>query len=77
MPMPPFVKLHEGASLVPAMPADGTARGLQSRLASTMANYLLETSPDTGAEALKLLRRMYPDTPLADRVAAFAATMRR
>ena len=42
-----------------------------------MANYLLETSPDTGAEALKLLRRMYPDTPLADRVAAFAATMRR
>jgi hypothetical protein len=77
MPAPPFLKLHESASLVPAMGPDGTARALESRLASAMANYLLETAPDTGAEALKLLRRMYPDTPLADRVAALAATMRR
>ena len=77
MPAPPFLKLRESASLVPAMPPDGTARGLQSRLASAMTNYLLETAPDSGAEALALLRRVFPNTPLADRVAALCAVTRR
>jgi hypothetical protein len=49
----------------------------QAELARSMADYLLETSPDSGAEALSLLRRMFPDSPLTVRVAALAALMRR
>ena len=49
----------------------------QAPLAHFMTNYLQKAAPNTGAEALSLLRRMFPHTPLADRVAALAAAMRR
>ena len=53
------------------------AEPARSEPARSMADYLRQAGPDSGAEALSLLRRMFPDTPLADRVAALAAAMRR
>lgn len=49
----------------------------EAQSAHSMAQYLLARAPDTGAEALKLLRRAYPDAPLPVRVAALAALSRR
>ncbi len=73
----PILNLRDAPSIVAAAPRDGTARGLQSRLADAMQNFLLETAPDSGSEALKLLRRTFPHAPLADRVAALRAAARR
>ena len=42
-----------------------------------MANYLRAARPGSGAEALRTLRRAFPDSPLTLRVAALAALMRR
>ena len=43
----------------------------------TMAARVMEFAPATDAEALKLLRRSFPDCPLSARVAALDYLMRR
>jgi hypothetical protein len=49
----------------------------QAELARSMADYLLESSPGSDAQALQLLRQVFPYSPLTTRVAALAALMRR
>ncbi|MES1155761.1 MAG: hypothetical protein ABUL48_04960 [Pseudorhodoplanes sp.] len=57
-------------------PREATGRS-ESELAHSMAKVLLGAGPTTGAEALNLLRRLFPDSPLTVRVAALDAMMRR
>jgi hypothetical protein len=57
-------------------PAALTGRS-EAELARSMANALLSGSPATGTEALTMLRRLFPDSPLTLRVAALDAVMRR
>lgn len=71
-----LLPLHESPPLGERAPA-GLKRVPQAEPARAMASYLQQAAPNTGAKALSLLRRMFPNTPLADRVAAFAAAMRR
>lgn len=73
-----FLPAHEAPPLgeVVLAPAALTGRS-QAELARSMANYLQKAAPNTGAEALSLLRRMFPHSPLTVRVAALAALMRR
>jgi len=49
----------------------------ETQLARSMTECLYETAPSTGAEALAMLRRIFPNSPLTARVAALAAAMRR
>ena len=49
----------------------------EADLARAMAEHLQGTRPATGAEALSMLRRAFPDSPLTARVTALAAMMRR
>ena len=42
-----------------------------------MAEQIMQFAPATDAEALKLLRRSYPDYPLSARIAALDFLMRR
>ncbi len=78
MPANAVLIVHDAPPLgeVVLAPAALTGRP-RAELAHSMAQYLQGAAPNTGAEALSLLRRMFPDTPLADRVAALAAAMRR
>jgi len=46
-------------------------------LAAAMAAHLRASRPGSGAEALRSLRRAFPDVPLTLRVAALSALMRR
>ncbi len=57
-------------------PAAITGRS-ESELAHSMAEALIGATPSTGAEALSLLRRLFPESPLTARVAALDAIMRR
>lgn len=57
-------------------PAAITGRS-ESELARCMADALLSAAPSTGTEALGILRRLFPDSPLTVRVAALDAMMRR
>jgi hypothetical protein len=57
-------------------PAAVTGRS-ESELARSMARALLGANPETGSEALNILRRLFPDSPLTVRVAALDALMRR
>ncbi len=57
-------------------PAALTGRS-ESELARSMAKALLGASPSTGAEALNVLRRLFPHSPLTVRVAALDAMIRR
>jgi len=57
-------------------PAAITGRS-ESELARSMADALLSAAPSTGTEALNILRRLFPDSPLTLRVAALDAMMRR
>jgi hypothetical protein len=49
----------------------------EAELARSMADALINAQPSTGTEALSLLRRLFPDSPLTVRVAALDALMRR
>jgi hypothetical protein len=49
----------------------------EADLAQAMAAHLQGARPESGAEALNVLRRMFPDAPLTVRVSALAAMMRR
>lgn len=49
----------------------------EADLASAMAEHLRGTRPTSGSEALNVLRRAFPDSPLTARVLALGALMRR
>ena len=49
----------------------------EAELARAMADALLEGQPDSGTEALRHLRMVFPQSPLTVRVAALGAMMRR
>jgi hypothetical protein len=49
----------------------------EADLASAMVDHLRGTRPASGSEALSVLRRAFPDSPLTARVMALAALMRR
>jgi hypothetical protein len=58
------------------IPVSPTPRG-EAGLATAMAEYLRAARPGSGAEALRTLRRAFPDSPLTLRVAALDALTRR
>jgi hypothetical protein len=74
----PILRISEPDAFgdVTLAPAAITGRS-ESELASSMAQALISATPSTGAEALNLLRRLFPDSPLTARVAALDAIMRR
>ncbi|MCQ3942482.1 MAG: hypothetical protein DPW22_04605 [Alphaproteobacteria bacterium] len=61
---------------VTLMPCGATGRA-EAELARAMATAITDTGPSSGSEALRILRRTFPDSPLAVRVAALDAMMRR
>jgi hypothetical protein len=48
----------------------------ESELADAMAQHLRSARPESGSEALSLLRRAFPNSPLTLRVIALAGLMR-
>ena len=50
---------------------------LPAELTAAMAHRLMSLRPSTGAETLQALRREFPDSPLAARIAALNMMMRR
>ena len=67
-------------SLTPGFPGEipfaATPLG-EADLATAMADYLRAARPGSGAEALRALRRAFPESPLTLRVAVLDALMRR
>lgn len=61
---------------VTLVPSGATGRP-EAELARAMAAAVVTASPSSGTEALEMLRRIFPNSPLALRVAALDATMRR
>lgn len=59
----------------PAPPGHGGSP--EAELARAMAEHLLAAHPGSASEALRHLRQAFPVSPLAVRVAALAALMRR
>jgi hypothetical protein len=49
----------------------------EAELARAMADALLDAQPASGAEALRHLRLVFPQSPLTVRIAALDAMMRR
>ena len=49
----------------------------EAQLARAMAEHLQGARPGSGAEALRALRNVFPNSPLTLRVTALAALMRR
>ena len=77
MPAAPILTVSDVPLSSEAAPAPAkTTPTPETRLARSMTDYLHETAPDSGAEALALLRRVFPNSPLTLRVAALAAVMR-
>jgi hypothetical protein len=74
----PILRISEPDAFgdVTLAPAAITGRS-ESELAHSMAQALIGATPGSGAEALNLLRRLFPDSPLTTRVAALDAIMRR
>jgi len=52
-------------------------RAFSARDAESIAAKIMDFAPETDAEALKLLRARFPDSPLSLRVAALDFLMRR
>jgi hypothetical protein len=48
----------------------------EADLARAMADALVDAEPESQSEALRLLRLMFPDSPLTVRVAALGALLR-
>lgn len=61
---------------MPLAPLAMTGRS-EAELARAMAGHLLTFRPASGSEALRMLRRIFPDSPLTLRVTALAALWRR
>jgi hypothetical protein len=75
---PSTILVHEPPPLGDVSLAPRELTGLsQAELARSMAACLATSTPDTDAEALGTLRRAFPRAPLAARVAALAALIRR
>lgn len=76
--MKPILRIAEPDPFgdVTLAPAAITGRS-ESELARSMADALLSAAPSTGTEALNILRRLFPNSPLTVRVAALDAMMRR
>ena len=76
--MKPILRIAEPDPFgdVTLAPAAITGRP-ESELARSMADALLSAAPSTGREALNILRRLFPYSPLTVRVAALDAMMRR
>ena len=74
----PFIRIADPDPFgdVTLAPAAVTGRS-ESELARSMADALLSAAPASGAEALDMLRRLFPASPLTVRVAALDAIMRR
>ncbi len=70
-PSPPLTPDIPGANPFAVAPAG------EAGLATAMAEYLRAARPGSGAEALRTLRRAFPDSPLTLRVAALGALTRR
>jgi len=60
---------HDSPSISPGKPAEDD----RQRLLRAMIALLAVNSPHSDAEALRMLRDEFPGTPLAMRIAAFAA----
>jgi hypothetical protein len=56
-----------------ASPPTDAGRGESDHLVRSMTAVLARQGPQSTAEALRVLRRGYPDTPLAIRIAAMCA----
>jgi hypothetical protein len=63
---------HESPSIAPGRPPEDD----RQRLLRAMIALLTINSPNSDAEALRMLRDEFPGTPLAVRIAAFAARFR-
>lgn len=76
--MKPIIRIAEPDPFgdVTLAPAAVTGRS-ESELARSMADALLSARPATGTEALNILRRLFPYSPLTVRVTALDAMMRR
>lgn len=61
---------------MPLAPIMMTGR-TEAELARAMAEHLRAARPGSGAEALRALRRAFPNSPLTLRVSALAALLRR
>ena len=74
----PFIRIADPDPFgdVTLAPAAVTGRS-ESELARSMADALLSAAQASGAEALDMLRRLFPASPLTVRVAALDAIMRR
>ena len=64
---------HEAPSISPANPSPGDQ---QQMLIRAMITLLTSIPPQSHAEALRMLRHGFPETPLALRVAAFARRLK-
>lgn len=78
MPQPRTMTIAEpfapGDIALPPIDATGLSEG---QLARAMVEALHDSAPQSGSEALKYLRMLFPASPLTVRVAALTATMRR
>ncbi len=61
---------------MPLAPLAMTGR-TEAELARAMAGHLHACRPESGSEALRVLRRIFPASPLTLRVTALAAATRR
>ena len=57
--------------------AAGDIEACSQSLAEIMLECIIQTEPKSGAEALKVLRAAFPDSPLAARVAVLNLLTRR
>jgi hypothetical protein len=64
---------HEAPSISPARPPTDE----RQRLIQAMIALLMASNPNSDAEALRMLRDEFPDTPLAMRIAAFSNQLKR
>jgi hypothetical protein len=61
----------------PSMAPGSPDRADELRLIQAMISLLSTASPSSDAEALKVLRHTFPDSPLATRIIAFAARIKQ
>jgi|307.fasta_scaffold58608_2 hypothetical protein len=61
----------------PSIVPDCFDPGNDGRLIRAMIGVLIQSQPRSDAEALQFLRRRFPGSPLATRIAAFAARYKR
>jgi hypothetical protein len=76
--MPSATRQSHSASQPVAFATSSIRTGADdAALTRMMADHLLRVRPETASEALQRLRQAFPASPLAARVAALTASMRR